>query len=120
MDGSGGDLDRRGEPLGAGLDHASGGYAALSGRAESWAGFVELDCRDDGGGDSDVGDGGVDLCEGHAGAGSDWAVCVLGVCGGADVFLRGGPVWGTAIEYERDCLDGSGCDRGDVGVGRVV
>jgi hypothetical protein len=48
--GSGRHLDWRGQSLGARLGQPSARHAAVSGRTEIRAGFVELDCRDDGDG----------------------------------------------------------------------
>src|SRR4029077_18954709 len=90
--GSGRHLDWRGQSLGARLGQPSARHAAVSGRTEIRAGFVELDCRDDGGGVGDDGSGRVAVRPDHAGERPHRAIRFGELCGTTAGGVHRGPV----------------------------
>jgi hypothetical protein len=76
----GGDLDRGDEPLGSRLAHAWPGHAPVSWPTALRTGTLELDRRNNGGGDCDVWGRSVALCARDARPRPHWAVCIVRVC----------------------------------------
>src|ERR1700739_1707671 len=115
-----GHLDRRSQPLGAGLGDASSGHAFVSSWAELRTWTLEFHRRNGGGGTYPFRRRRVDLRSRYPRVRSRWPLRLLGVCRGTSVFVYWRPLQPPTGKYERYCPHGIDCHGGAGGVAVVV